>query len=453
MKLFPSSNHNSWAEIRATLTKVSGMTPSEITGDTVRRTMEDIYFLIHQRSGSEKFKDIPEMLLTIPNEVVNRFLNLTFPSMCHDITKVSHPVAVDGAILNRLSNGVSQTISFSPIEAYTEVSMCFLSIPLFQPDGNPAMESTCHLFFTDRPRLNSKLHCLVNYFNVIVAAKLQQLPAYLSASILDESRKIQLTRLVSTKTHGAEWWCQSETPLQSVEVRGDFAKIESAQGAIHADFANKHIGGGVLRRGCVQEEIRMMVSPESLLAVRLSDVLLPNEAVIIRNTIQFSDYSGYSSSFKCLGLSRYLLAAFQDPSFTIPRDDILCIDAIPFGPDKEKQYSLNNILRELEKCRVGLTTGCCKAFATGNWGCGVFGGDTQLKAVIQWIAASETNHPMLFFPFDDKHTNELPDLVRLASARKMGVGSIFRLLIKGLIDGRIKEAKTIGYLLESLERN
>lgn len=27
--------------------------------------------------------------------------------------------------------------------------------------------------------------------------------------------------------------------------------------------------------------------------------------------------------------------------------------------------------------------------ATGNWGCGAFGGDPQLKAVLQWIAASE----------------------------------------------------------------
>ena len=27
--------------------------------------------------------------------------------------------------------------------------------------------------------------------------------------------------------------------------------------------------------------------------------------------------------------------------------------------------------------------------ATGNWGCGAFGGDPELKAIIQWIAASQ----------------------------------------------------------------
>lgn len=29
--------------------------------------------------------------------------------------------------------------------------------------------------------------------------------------------------------------------------------------------------------------------------------------------------------------------------------------------------------------------------ATGNWGCGAFGGDPELKAIIQWLAASQVN--------------------------------------------------------------
>lgn len=26
---------------------------------------------------------------------------------------------------------------------------------------------------------------------------------------------------------------------------------------------------------------------------------------------------------------------------------------------------------------------------TGNWGCGAFGGDPELKAIVQWLAASQ----------------------------------------------------------------
>lgn len=29
--------------------------------------------------------------------------------------------------------------------------------------------------------------------------------------------------------------------------------------------------------------------------------------------------------------------------------------------------------------------------ATGNWGCGAFGGDPEVKTIIQWLAASQVN--------------------------------------------------------------
>lgn len=29
--------------------------------------------------------------------------------------------------------------------------------------------------------------------------------------------------------------------------------------------------------------------------------------------------------------------------------------------------------------------------ATGNWGCGAFGGDPEIKSMIQWLAASEVS--------------------------------------------------------------
>ena len=46
--------------------------------------------------------------------------------------------------------------------------------------------------------------------------------------------------------------------------------------------------------------------------------------------------------------------------------------------------------------------------ATGNWGCGVFGGDPQLKAMIQWAAVSAAGRPkMMYFPFNDKRVNKV----------------------------------------------
>jgi poly(ADP-ribose) glycohydrolase len=45
--------------------------------------------------------------------------------------------------------------------------------------------------------------------------------------------------------------------------------------------------------------------------------------------------------------------------------------------------------------------------ATGNWGCGVFGGDPQLKALLQWAAASLNGRATVYFPFDDERLTDL----------------------------------------------
>lgn len=31
--------------------------------------------------------------------------------------------------------------------------------------------------------------------------------------------------------------------------------------------------------------------------------------------------------------------------------------------------------------------------ATGNWGCGVFGGNLKLKSMLQWLVASQAGRP------------------------------------------------------------
>ena len=41
------------------------------------------------------------------------------------------------------------------------------------------------------------------------------------------------------------------------------------------------------------------------------------------------------------------------------------------------------------------------AVATGNWGCGAFGGDPHLKFLIQLLAASQCNRDMVYFTFGD----------------------------------------------------
>lgn len=42
------------------------------------------------------------------------------------------------------------------------------------------------------------------------------------------------------------------------------------------------------------------------------------------------------------------------------------------------------------------------AVATGNWGCGAFKGDANLKTLIQLMACSAANRDMVYFTFGDK---------------------------------------------------
>ena len=50
-------------------------------------------------------------------------------------------------------------------------------------------------------------------------------------------------------------WSSSKKLLSKLHLDSE-GKIEDADGFLQADFANSYIGGGVLRSGCLQEEIR-----------------------------------------------------------------------------------------------------------------------------------------------------------------------------------------------------
>ena len=148
------------------------------------------------------------------------------------------------------------------------------------------------------------------------------------------------------------------------------------------DFANKFIGGGVLGSGCVQEEIRFIICPELIVSLLFSEKMEPNECLIIKGAEQYSSYSGYGDNFK-------FKSDYQDKTLfdNWNRKDveILAIDALSFRFPKV-QFTEAKVIRELNKAYCGFYsskgTHECSALASGNWGCGVFNGDRQLKCNI-----------------------------------------------------------------------
>eukprot|EP01052_Picozoa_sp_SAG31_P045595 SAG31_NODE_8388_length_1460_cov_1.886848_1_plen_388_part_01 len=202
-------------------------------------------------------------------------------------------------------------------------------------------------------------------------------------------------------------WSASERPMLPLTVMDVGIGFEdpAGRGCLHADFANMFLGGGVLSGGCVQEEIRFSICPELIAAMLVCPCMLDGEAIIIVGGEQFSTYTGYAFGLQYGG----------DHVDENPRDAdgtvlvaIAAMDAVDYrGQDSslQAQLSWQHVSRDLEKAAAAFAPTNAAALAqwptlaTGNWGCGAFGGCVQLKACVQWIAASEGQRHVGYFPY------------------------------------------------------
>jgi poly(ADP-ribose) glycohydrolase len=201
-------------------------------------------------------------------------------------------------------------------------------------------------------------------------------------------------------------WRDSNKALKKLVVlKNGFIETEG-EGLLQVDFANRFLGGGVLNKGCVQEEIRFAICPELLISRLFTEQLLNNEAVIISGCEQFNSYTGYANDFEWTG----------DYKDTTPHDEwgrrltrIVAIDAIKFeSRQRHTQYEMEKFERELNKAFSGfIDRRDCDprhkyGIASGNWGCGAYNGDPHLKAIIQLMAASQADRDLVYFTFDDQ---------------------------------------------------
>ena len=210
------------------------------------------------------------------------------------------------------------------------------------------------------------------------------------------------------------------------------------------DFANQYIGGGALSGGCVQEEILFAVEPEAIVSMLLMEVMDDNDAIRIDNLIQYSNYSGYAFSFK------YEESAIKDEQNLI-RHNIIAIDAVcsySGGVDKE------SIKRDLIKAYVGFNLinfddkeveKIPKTISSGNWGCGAFGGDYELKFIQQWLAATYAGvEKLYYYTFGENEMNTIvkykeemkslnaDDLLNTMMSAKLYKGYVLNIILNGI---------------------
>jgi len=285
------------------------------------------------------------------------------------------------------------------------------------------------LFSYNTPHVLEKIKCLIHYFERTRARKKS---AFKFGNVTFER-----VSLVQTEDHPD--WNSSGLLVGDInfQVLADGEAIEHFPKALQADFANKYLGGGVLNTGCVQEEIRFCVTPELMCGMLFEEVMSHNEAIVVTGCEQFSKYSGYSDNFR-----------FQGPYYeTLQRDtaqrlqiQVTAMDAIDYNPDHYSdqkaahQYTNNHCERDLNKVFTAIMSpyplpGPLPEFATGNWGCGAFGGDNHLKFLQQLMAARHAERGVIYCCFDRKDLkDDFESMWRWMFTHRTTVGQVMRLI-------------------------
>eukprot|EP00002_Diphylleia_rotans_P037108 TRINITY_DN8264_c0_g1_i1.p1 TRINITY_DN8264_c0_g1~~TRINITY_DN8264_c0_g1_i1.p1 ORF type:complete len:584 (-),score=128.39 TRINITY_DN8264_c0_g1_i1:143-1894(-) len=279
------------------------------------------------------------------------------------------------------------------------------------------------LFQSVYPNGLEKIHCVVNYFRRL---RIEKNPERLK-------RKITFIRKVLDKPPK---WCDSDKSISRVKILKDGTIEDDGHKMIQVDFANKMIGGGVLGHGCVQEEIRFVINPELIVSRLFTTCMADNESVHILGAERYSDYKGYARTFQFSKDHFDSTERYGDRIGTY----IVAIDATE---RVRSQFDPELVDRELNKAFCGFQGITRKnsptlmhadfpeysEVATGNWGCGVFGGDVRLKFVIQLLACSEAEKNMVYFTFGDEDlTKQLSDMASLLT-ENFSVGSLYETLV------------------------
>lgn len=314
------------------------------------------------------------------------------------------------------------------------------------------------LYDSYNEKQENKIKCIIHYFERICSS----MPV----------GNVSFERKVLADNHNlnyipypkAESWSKSVVSLCLFEVCSSGLIEDTSKEALEVDFANKYFGGGALTKGCVQEEIRFMISPELIAGMLFLPCMADNEAIEVVGAERFSKYKGYAVSFRF------------DGDFLDKRDidimgrrktRIIAIDAL-VNPE-ERQYRHKFLLREINKAFCGFSDSCKSkqyqtllkdddfseslslnfedeiGIVTGNWGCGAFGGDPEIKAILQWLAASQALRPFLvYYAFNMEALKTLEQVTKWIMLHKWNVGDLWNMVVEYSLQ-RSKRETGVGF--------
>ncbi|KAL6971833.1 poly(ADP-ribose) glycohydrolase, partial [Sarracenia purpurea var. burkii] len=135
--------------------------------------------------------------------------------------------------------------------------------------------------------------------------------------------------------------------------------------------------------------------------------------------------------------------------------DFFLLNEVPSVASESNEEMLcgQGILSSEEKCSQHLDHQDQMGIATGNWGCGAFGGDPELKATIQWLAASQALRPFIsYYTFGVEALDTLEQATEWILSHEWTVGELWKMLVD-YSSQRLKGETDLGFfrwLLPSL---
>ena len=384
------------------------------------KTISDINTTFYE-GKSNFFKEIEKSYPEQGNEFIKVFGNirnlvLDSEKILKDEIKILSTKTTDKIILNRKQVALIFILGFFDIFN--------LDMKLMQVDFR---YSFYDILKSNRGSDLSKARSFLNYL-IVIGRWLEENNPLLEENVtfIRENKKCDLNFFDSNQK-----FCE----IQII----DKGSLFDSEASFYVDFANQYIGGGTLSGGCVQEEILFTVNPEAVVSIFLMRKMDDNDAIRIDNIIQYSNYSGYGRTFK-----------FEDDATKdiakIKKHNIIAIDAVctysSGGVDKDsverdliKAYVGFNLINFDDEEVVKLT----KTIATGNWGCGAFGGDFELKFLQQWLAASYAGVEKLYYCTFGR--TEMSDVIKYWEKIRLFSPKILydRLINADLIKGQVLE--------------
>ncbi|KAJ7779626.1 hypothetical protein B0H16DRAFT_1359397 [Mycena metata] len=193
----------------------------------------------------------------------------------------------------------------------------------------------------------------------------------------------------------------SITDLETPSVRPSLLGLPAGACVISA---NSHIGFG---RTASQEEMHVGCTPQSLPAKLFTPPLKDGEVMVLRGCEAVVELTGYARNAE---LASVLPAGKNNWS----RRTMLFMDALALDSYDTSELTPDllprNVDRELTKAYTAFASyddTPYETIVTGHWGCGAFGGNKEIKSMIQWCAASMAGIELIFLcdkndPFGSK---------------------------------------------------